>query len=160
MMKKIVTTLVVASAASAVVLACSSSDSNSSSSSSSSTSSGGSSGGSSSSSGGGSCSIKKDSVKCVSVTKKSGDQLCPDIKCDQFASNGDVGAGDGGSSKCDPVVNEAACTIKIDCTESEGGTTSTTKGDFKAEGGQVKGTLTVTVTGAVSLSCTYDMVFQ
>ncbi len=147
-------------------LACSSSESSSSSSSSSGGADGGStssSSGSTSSSSGGACSIKKDTVACSSITKQAGSAAeCPDISCSQFNTKSDGGTTDdaGGSDPCDPKVDEVACTIKIDCTKTEGGTTTVTKGDFKASGSEVKGSMTIDISGAVTLKCGYDIVFK
>lgn len=147
-------------------IACSSSSSTSSSSSSSGGADGGGSSsgssGSTSSSSGGACSIKKDTVACSSITKQAGSAAeCPDIPCSQINSKGDGGTSeDGGADPCDPKVDEVACTIKIDCTKSEGGTTTVTKGDFKASGGEVKGTMTIDISGAATIKCSYDIVFK
>jgi len=102
-----------------------------------------------------SCGIS-DKAKVTSVTKKSGGDTCPTLTPEMLNSTEDTGP-----DTCVPVSDTKACTVKINCTSTEGGNKTVTTGSFAASGGKVSGDLTVTITPAdgTPLTCTYTIVF-
>ncbi len=111
---------------------------------------------------GGTCGIS-DKAKVISVTKKGGDALCPNLTPDQLNGGDDAGTSDGGSSGCQPVIDTKACTAKIDCNETDAdGTKTKTTGSFTKDGTKLVGDITVVVTPSTgsAITCTYSLVLQ
>lgn len=98
-----------------------------------------------------------DDLKVTAVAKRAGSsEDCPDITPADLneADDEDAGADD----ECDPVVNEAQCSLTVDCTD-ENGTKIT--GSFAADGAELKGMLTIkTSADQGGLSCSYDITWK
>ncbi len=98
-----------------------------------------------------------DDLKVTAINKRSSsDASCPVLTPDDLneADDEDAGADD----ECDPVVNEAQCSLTVDCTDEEG---TKLTGSFAADGDELKGMLTIKASAAQGgVSCSYDITWK
>ena len=103
-----------------------------------------------------------DNAKVTAVTKvATSDMACPTLTVAELNANDE---GDAGPSKCQPKVSTTACTLTVDCSDTDANGTTTQKGVFvaTADGTGVTGTLAVVITPATGakVTCAYTITMK
>ena len=102
-----------------------------------------------------------ENAKVTEVTKvASSDMLCPTLTVAELNAS----ESDAGGSSCTPKFSTTACTVTVDCSDTDANATTTQKGVFvkTADGTGVTGTLAVgiTPTGAAKINCAYTITMK
>jgi hypothetical protein len=108
------------------------------------------------------CGFKSDAKVKVQSAKSAADNdptNCPVLSVDDM--NKSLDQPDDSSSDCEPKVDDKACSMTIDCTQTTDSSSIGTKGKFTGGNGELKGTFTTTLTidGNDPVTCSYAVVF-